>query len=138
MNYLLFAFWFLQELKKKKNEMESEEEKKMEDARWKANRIVTMATINIQMVAMDSLVFRSCVLFPAKIWSNWRISHKRSRFWGHIIKKEQYLNSYSKLFFWVETLKKHLEKQNLKGKIKCPGHLIMTQADPITTSPPVP
>ena len=32
MNYLLFAFWFLQELRKKKNEMESEEEKNMEDA----------------------------------------------------------------------------------------------------------
>ena len=27
----------------------------MKDARWKANRIVTMATINIQLVAMDSL-----------------------------------------------------------------------------------
>ena len=47
MNHLLFAFWFLQELRMKKNDMESEEEKKMEDARWKANRIVTMATINI-------------------------------------------------------------------------------------------
>ena len=47
--------------------MEFEEEKKMEGARWKANRIVTMATINIQMVAMDSLVFSSCVLFPAEI-----------------------------------------------------------------------
>ena len=70
MNHLLFAFWFLQELRKKKNDMESEEEKKMEDARWKANRIVTMATINIQMVAMDSSVFSSRVLFPAKIWSN--------------------------------------------------------------------
>ena len=31
----------------KKNDMESEEEKKMEDARGKANRLVTMATINI-------------------------------------------------------------------------------------------
>ena len=68
MNHLLFAFWFLQEVRKKKNDMESEEEKKMEDARYKANRIVTMATINIQMVAMDSSVFSSCVLFPAKIW----------------------------------------------------------------------
>ena len=80
MNHLLFAFWFLQELRKKKNELESEEEKKMEDARWKANRIVTMATINIQMVAMDSLVFSSCLLFPAEIISNRRISQKRSRF----------------------------------------------------------
>ena len=57
MNHLLFAFWFLQELRKKKIDMESEEEKKIEDARWKANRIVTMATINIQIVAMDSSVF---------------------------------------------------------------------------------
>ena len=39
----------------------------MEDARWKAHRIVTMATISIQMVAMDSSVFSSCVLFPAEI-----------------------------------------------------------------------
>ena len=31
----------------KKNDMESEEEKKMEDARWKTKRIVTMTTINI-------------------------------------------------------------------------------------------
>jgi hypothetical protein len=54
-------------MRKKKNEMESEEEKNMEDARLKANRIITMATINIKMVAMDSLVFSSCVLFPAKI-----------------------------------------------------------------------
>ena len=46
--------------------LESEEEKKMEDARWKANRIVTMATKNIQMVARDSSVFSSCVLFPAE------------------------------------------------------------------------
>ena len=67
MNHLLFTFKFLQELRKKKNDMESEEEKKMEDARWKANRIVTMATINIQMVAMDSSVFSSHVLFPAEI-----------------------------------------------------------------------
>ena len=52
------------------NDVESEEEKKMEDARWKANRIVTMATINIQMVAMDSSVFSSRVLFPAEIGSN--------------------------------------------------------------------
>ena len=51
----------------KKNDMESEEEKKMQDARWKANRIVTMATINIKMVAMDSSVFSSRVLFPDEI-----------------------------------------------------------------------
>ena len=30
MNHLLLAFWFLQELRKKKKDMESEEEKKME------------------------------------------------------------------------------------------------------------
>ena len=47
MNHLLLAFWFLQEVMKKKNDMESEEEKKIEDARYKANIIVTMATINI-------------------------------------------------------------------------------------------
>ena len=56
-----------QKLWKKKNNMESEEEKKIEDARWKANIIVAMATINIQMVAMDSSVFSSRVLFPAEI-----------------------------------------------------------------------
>ena len=67
MNHLLFAFGFLQELRKKKNDMESKKKKKMEDARSKANRIVTMATINIQMVDMDSSVFSSCVLFPAEI-----------------------------------------------------------------------
>ena len=39
----------------------------MEDARWKANRIVIMATINIQRVAMDISVFSSRVLFPAEI-----------------------------------------------------------------------
>ena len=88
MNYLLFAFWFLQELRKKKNEMESEEEKNMEDARWKANRIVTMATINIQMVAIDSSMLSSRVLFPAEIRLNWNSSQKISMFWGHIIKKE--------------------------------------------------
>ena len=49
----------------------------MEDARWKANRIITMATRNIQMVAMDSSVFSSCVLFPAEIWSNWKSSQKK-------------------------------------------------------------
>ena len=38
----------------KKNDMESDEEKKMDDARWKANRIGNMATINIQIVLMDS------------------------------------------------------------------------------------
>ena len=48
----------------KKNDMESEEEKKMQKARCKANIIVIMATINIKMVAMDSSVFSSCVLFP--------------------------------------------------------------------------
>ena len=47
-----------------------EEEKKIENARWKANGIVSMATINIQMVAMVSSVFSSCVLFPAEILSN--------------------------------------------------------------------
>ena len=47
--------------------MESEEEKKMEDGRWKTNRIVTMATINIQIVAMDSSMFSLSVLFPAEI-----------------------------------------------------------------------
>ena len=41
--------------------------KKMEDARWKAIRIITMAAINIQMVAMDRSVFSSRVLFPAEI-----------------------------------------------------------------------
>ena len=51
----------------KKNDIESKEEKKMDYARWKANRIVTMATINIKMVAMDSSVFSSCVLFPDDI-----------------------------------------------------------------------
>ena len=51
----------------KKNDMESEEEKKMPDARWKANRIVTMATLNIKMVAMDNSVFSSRVLFPDEI-----------------------------------------------------------------------
>ena len=40
MNPLFFAFWFLQELRIKNNDIESEEEKNMEDARWKANRIV--------------------------------------------------------------------------------------------------
>ena len=50
----------------KKNDMESEE-KKMHDARWKANRIVIMATINIKMVAMDSSVFSSRVLFHDEI-----------------------------------------------------------------------
>ena len=51
----------------KKNDMECEEEKAMEDARWKANRIVTTATINIYIVAIDSSLFSSCVLFPAEI-----------------------------------------------------------------------
>ena len=46
--------------------MESDEEKKMQDAKWNGNRIVKMATINIQLVAIDSLVFSSHVLFPAK------------------------------------------------------------------------
>ena len=53
-----------------KNDMESEKEKKMEVVRWKANRIITMATINIQMVAMDSSVFSLNVQFPAEILSN--------------------------------------------------------------------
>ena len=47
MNHLLFASWFLQDQRKKKNEMETEEEKKMEDSIWEANLIVTMATNNI-------------------------------------------------------------------------------------------
>ena len=37
----------------KKNDMESEEEKKMEDARWKANRIVTMATVNMRVIQLS-------------------------------------------------------------------------------------
>ena len=44
----------------KKNDMESEEGKKMDNARWKANRIVTRATINIIIIAMDSSVFSLC------------------------------------------------------------------------------
>ena len=47
--------------------MESEEEKNLEDVRWNAKRIVTMATIKIQMVAMDSSVFSACALFLAEI-----------------------------------------------------------------------
>ena len=47
-----------------------------------------MASINIQMVVMDSLVFSSRVLFPAETWSNLKSSQKSSRFWGHFIKKE--------------------------------------------------
>ena len=48
MNQLLFVFLFLQEQrKKKKNDMESKEEKKMEDAIWKSNIIVTMAPFNM-------------------------------------------------------------------------------------------
>jgi hypothetical protein len=47
-----------------------------------------MATINIQMVAMDSSVFSSRLLFPAEIWSNWKSSQNLSMFWGHVIKKE--------------------------------------------------
>ena len=39
-NQLLFASRFLQEQRKKKNEMKTEEEKKMEYAIWKANIIV--------------------------------------------------------------------------------------------------
>ena len=46
MNHLLFVSQFLQEQRKKKNEMETEGETKMEDAIWKAN-IGTMAKINI-------------------------------------------------------------------------------------------
>ena len=103
MNHLLFAFWFLQELRKKKNEIESEEEKKMEDAKWKANRIVTMATINIQMVAMDSSVFSSRVLFPAEIWSNLKSSQKSIMFWGNVIKKEHnYLSLIPNYFVGLE------------------------------------
>ena len=55
MNHFLFTSWFLQNLWKKKIEMETEEEKKVD--KHKANIIVTMATINIKIVAMDSLVF---------------------------------------------------------------------------------
>ena len=47
MNRLLFASIFLKELRNKKNETETEEEKKMEDAIWKVNSIVTMAAIDI-------------------------------------------------------------------------------------------
>ena len=47
MNHLLVASCFLKEQRKKKNDMDTEEEKKIEDAIWKANIIVTMATINI-------------------------------------------------------------------------------------------
>ena len=68
------------------------------------------------MVAMDSLVFSSCVLFPAKIWSNWKISQKCSRFWGHVIKKEQHLKSYSKLLFGLRLWRKSYfkkQKQNI-------------------------
>ena len=54
MNHLLFGFWFLQELRMKKNDIESEDEKKIEEARWEADKIVTRATIKIEMVAMNS------------------------------------------------------------------------------------
>ena len=51
----------------KKNHMDSEEEKNIKDASWKANRIVTMATINIYITAMDSSMFSSNVIFPAEV-----------------------------------------------------------------------
>ena len=36
---------------------------------------------------MNNSVFILRVLFPAKIWPNWRSSKKSSRFWWHLIKK---------------------------------------------------
>ena len=66
------------------NDMESEEEKRMEDARWKANRIVTMATINIQMVAMDQIE---------------KALRKAEGFDGMLSKRNRTLKSYSKLLF---------------------------------------
>ena len=40
----------------------------------------------------------------------------------HAIKKEHNFKVLFQITFWVETLKRHLENQNLKGKLKCPGH----------------
>ena len=87
-----------------------------EDGICKANRIVTMTTINIQMVTMDSSVFSSHILFPAKIRSNWKSSPRCSSFWGHVIKKEHNFKVVLQITFWFETLKKHLENHNLRRK----------------------
>ena len=54
------------------------------------------------------------------------------------MKKEHNFKVLFQITLRVETFQKHLEKQNLKGKIRCPGDQILTQADPITTSPPLP
>ena len=136
MNHLLFAFWFLQKLRKKKNGIKK---KKIEDARWKANKTLTIATINIQMMAMDSSVFCSCVLFPSEIWSNWKSQQKSRRFWGQGLKKEHTFKVLLQITFCVETLKKYLENQNLKGKntalVTKSWHKLTLY---ITTSPPAP
>ena len=50
----------------------------MEDERWKANRIITMATINIQMVAMDSLVFSSCFFYFLLKYDQIEESHRNA------------------------------------------------------------
>ena len=122
MNHLLLSLWFFQELRTKKNDMESEEEKNLEDVWWNSKRIVTMATIKIQMVAMDSSVFSACVLCLAEIWLNWRSSEKSRKFWWIVIQMRFILKVLFQITFWVKILKKHLEKQYLKGKMKCPGH----------------
>ena len=69
----------------------------MEDARWKANRIVTMGTINIQMVAMDSSVF----YFLLKYDQTEKAHRKVAGFEGILSKRNTVLKSYSKLLFWL-------------------------------------
>ena len=122
MNHLLLAFWFLQDLRMKKNDIESEEEKKIDNVRWKANRIFTMAIINLQMVPMGTSMFSSHILLPAEIWSNWRSSEKISKFWWHFIKMGENCKVFFQITSWVKTLKKHIENQYWKGKIKCLGN----------------
>ena len=121
MNHLFFASWFLQEHRNKKNEMTTGEEEKMEDTIWKANIVVTMATIKIKMVAIDKSVFILCVIFPAEIWPKLRSLKISSRFLWHVIKVGQ--NFKVKITFWVDSLKKHLEKKVFEGEREVPWSL---------------
>ena len=77
-------------MRKKKNEIESEGEKKIEDARWRANRIVTMATINIQMVAMDSSVLGHLFYFLLKYDQIEEAHRKAAGFVGMLSKRKQF------------------------------------------------
>ena len=74
--------------------MENEEEKKSENAIWKDNIIVTMATKNIWIVAMNNSVFILRVFLLLKYDQIEEAQRKTAGFDGILSKKDTLLKSF--------------------------------------------